>query len=227
MGFVLPDLVRVVVAIDPAASSGEDADETGIIVAGKDKEGRGYVLADLSDDYTPTEWARVAIAAYRAHGAEPDRCRDQQRRRDGREHDPRRRRERRLHRRSRLSRQGAMSANCNRPPGRSTRRISAKTRRLSAQRISAKTRRLSAQRLMTPLLITASARTILDRRILDERKLDVLNPSPPLRRATGSAFPRSYRPRQRDLRSDLPAGREAVKTTSRPEIDYTFAPLQR
>ena len=70
MGFVLPDLVRVVVAIDPAASSGEDADETGIIVAGKDKEGRGYVLADLSGHYTPTEWARVAIAAYRAHGAD-------------------------------------------------------------------------------------------------------------------------------------------------------------
>ena len=42
MGFVMPDLVRVVVAIDPAASSGEDADETGIIVAGKDKDSRQY-----------------------------------------------------------------------------------------------------------------------------------------------------------------------------------------
>src|SRR5580704_18010466 len=31
IGFVLPDLVRVVVAIDPAVNSGEDADETGII----------------------------------------------------------------------------------------------------------------------------------------------------------------------------------------------------
>ena len=67
MGFVLPDLVRVVVAIDPAASSGEDADETGIIVAGKDKEGRGYVLADLSGHYTPIEWARIACAAYKSH----------------------------------------------------------------------------------------------------------------------------------------------------------------
>jgi phage terminase large subunit-like protein len=37
IGFVLPDLVRVVVAIDPAASSGEDSDETGIIVAGKEQ----------------------------------------------------------------------------------------------------------------------------------------------------------------------------------------------
>jgi phage terminase large subunit-like protein len=32
IGFVLPDLMRVVVAIDPAVSSGEDSDETGIIV---------------------------------------------------------------------------------------------------------------------------------------------------------------------------------------------------
>jgi phage terminase large subunit-like protein len=70
IGFVLPDLVRVVVAIDPAASSGEDSDETGIIVAGKDKHSRGYVLADLSGRYTPIEWARIAVAAYKAHGAD-------------------------------------------------------------------------------------------------------------------------------------------------------------
>ena len=66
MGFVLPDLVRIAVAIDPAATSGEDADETGIIVAGKDKEGRGYVLADLSGHHTPIEWARIAVAPIRA-----------------------------------------------------------------------------------------------------------------------------------------------------------------
>lgn len=70
MGFRLPDLIRIVVAIDPAATSGEDADETGIIVAGKDAQGRGYVLADLSGHYTPTEWARTAIAAYRSHNAD-------------------------------------------------------------------------------------------------------------------------------------------------------------
>ena len=77
MGFVLPDLVRVVVAIDPAASSGEDADETGIIVAGKDKEGRGYVLADLSGHYTPTEWARIAVRRLQEPRCRPDRRRDQ------------------------------------------------------------------------------------------------------------------------------------------------------
>jgi phage terminase large subunit-like protein len=54
------------VAIDPAVSTGEDADETGIIVAGKDANGHGYVLADQSARYAPTEWARTAIALYRA-----------------------------------------------------------------------------------------------------------------------------------------------------------------
>jgi predicted phage terminase large subunit-like protein len=66
----VPDLVRIVVAIDPATTSGEDADETGIIVAGKDAEGRGYVLADRSGHYTPTEWAQAAIALYRQHKAD-------------------------------------------------------------------------------------------------------------------------------------------------------------
>src|SRR4051794_9895723 len=33
-----PHLARIVVAIDPAATSGEDADETGIVVVGKDHQ---------------------------------------------------------------------------------------------------------------------------------------------------------------------------------------------
>ncbi len=67
---VTPVLVRVVVAIDPAASSKEGADETGIIVAGKDEDGRGWVLADASGRYQPMEWAKTAISAYRTHGAD-------------------------------------------------------------------------------------------------------------------------------------------------------------
>src|SRR5271156_6629460 len=66
----IPDLVRIVVAIDPAVSTGEDADESGIIVAGKDADGHGYVLADQSARYAPTEWARTAIALYRQHKAD-------------------------------------------------------------------------------------------------------------------------------------------------------------
>ena len=50
-------------AIDPAATSGEDADETGIIVVGKDHQGHGYVLADASGRHQPVEWAKIAVAA--------------------------------------------------------------------------------------------------------------------------------------------------------------------
>ena len=42
----------------------------GIIVAGKDEQGQGWVLADMSGRYPPTEWAKTAIAAYRAHRAD-------------------------------------------------------------------------------------------------------------------------------------------------------------
>jgi predicted phage terminase large subunit-like protein len=66
----VPELTRVVVAIDPAVTSGDDADETGIIVAGRDRNGDGYVLGDLSGRYQPIEWARRAVSAYRTHGAD-------------------------------------------------------------------------------------------------------------------------------------------------------------
>jgi phage terminase large subunit-like protein len=59
-----PDLKRIVVAIDPAASSNEDSDETGIIVAGQGIDGDWYVLADRSGIFAPDEWAKRAIAAY-------------------------------------------------------------------------------------------------------------------------------------------------------------------
>lgn len=59
---------RVVVAIDPAASAGETADETGIVCAGvaldSDKIRRGYVLEDCSVRGSPEEWARAAVAAF-------------------------------------------------------------------------------------------------------------------------------------------------------------------
>ncbi len=59
----LPDLVKVVVAVDPAVTSGEDSDETGIVVVGVDRAGFGYVLDDLSGRYTPVEWAQRVVAA--------------------------------------------------------------------------------------------------------------------------------------------------------------------
>jgi phage terminase large subunit-like protein len=65
-----PQLTRIVVAIDPAVSTGEDSDETGIVVAGIGQDNHGYVLEDLSGKYSPTEWARRAVAAYHIHKAD-------------------------------------------------------------------------------------------------------------------------------------------------------------
>lgn len=65
-----PPLIRVVVAIDPAVTATDEADETGIIVAGRDSYGHAWVLADTSGRYQPIEWARTAISAYRAHRAD-------------------------------------------------------------------------------------------------------------------------------------------------------------
>jgi phage terminase large subunit-like protein len=65
-----PALRRIIVAIDPAVTSGEGADETGIIVAGIGADGHGYVLDDLSGRFAPVEWARRAVDAYRRHQAD-------------------------------------------------------------------------------------------------------------------------------------------------------------
>jgi phage terminase large subunit-like protein len=66
----VPELQRIVVAVDPAVSSHEGSDETGIIVVGKDDRGHGYVLEDLSGRYAPDDWARAAISAYHRHSAD-------------------------------------------------------------------------------------------------------------------------------------------------------------
>lgn len=62
---VQPDLRRIVVAVDPPVTSGEDADECGIIVAGKKADGDAVVLADRSiQGLSPAKWAARAVAAY-------------------------------------------------------------------------------------------------------------------------------------------------------------------
>lgn len=64
------DMVRVVVSVDPAVTSGEDSDETGIIVTGKDEFGHAYVIEDCSVKGSPDEWGRVAVEAFRRHQAD-------------------------------------------------------------------------------------------------------------------------------------------------------------
>jgi phage terminase large subunit-like protein len=75
-----PPMVRIVVAMDPAATSGDEADEMGIVVAGlgtaylPDKNGfqkrHGYAIDDLSGRMPPIEAARRAVKAYHEHKAD-------------------------------------------------------------------------------------------------------------------------------------------------------------
>lgn len=65
-----PSLARIVVAIDPAVSSNEQSDETGIIVGGVDAKRQGYVLEDASGRYSPRDWALKAIALFDKYKAD-------------------------------------------------------------------------------------------------------------------------------------------------------------
>ncbi|MEX2440084.1 MAG: terminase family protein [Actinomycetota bacterium] len=66
----IPDMKRIVVAIDPAVTSGEDADETGIVVAGSGVDGHGYVLADRTCRLSPDGWASRGVVAFHEFGAD-------------------------------------------------------------------------------------------------------------------------------------------------------------
>ncbi len=63
----VPDLLRVVVAVDPSGSNGNtgnDNDDIGIVVAGLGIDGRWYVLADRSCNLSPAGWGRRAVDAF-------------------------------------------------------------------------------------------------------------------------------------------------------------------
>lgn len=76
---LLDQLRRVMVAIDPAATHGEGADDTGIVVVARGPHwgdrcklweatgrcpGHGYVLDDLTCHVPPHQWAQIAVGAY-------------------------------------------------------------------------------------------------------------------------------------------------------------------
>lgn len=65
-----PDLQRVVISIDPAASDNENSDSTGIIAVGIDKNEEAYVLEDATMRGKPLEWAARAIQLYRRYKAD-------------------------------------------------------------------------------------------------------------------------------------------------------------
>ncbi|MEW6223181.1 MAG: terminase family protein [Chloroflexota bacterium] len=84
-----PDLVRVVVAVDPEATSSEDSAETGILVVGMGivpahpvtdpalaeahppvRHLHGFVLEDATLRGTPREWGSAAVTAYHRNRAD-------------------------------------------------------------------------------------------------------------------------------------------------------------
>lgn len=69
----IPDMVRVVVAVDPSGSGDEDNadnDAIGIVVAGLGTDGNAYVLEDCTVKAGPATWGRVATDAFERHEAD-------------------------------------------------------------------------------------------------------------------------------------------------------------
>lgn len=68
----MPDMLRVVVALDPSGTSGneDDGDSVGIVVAGRGVDGRAYVMADRTCQLSPAGWGRRAVAAYHEFNAD-------------------------------------------------------------------------------------------------------------------------------------------------------------
>lgn len=61
---------RTVVAIDPATSSSDSSDETGIVVASEFADKLYSVDGDYSGRFSPMDWAKKAIRAYNDHNAD-------------------------------------------------------------------------------------------------------------------------------------------------------------
>lgn len=69
-----PRMVRVVVAVDPSGTSGEDeegaGDAVGIVAAGLGIDGLYYILADDTCNLPPSGWSQAAVNCYRHWGAD-------------------------------------------------------------------------------------------------------------------------------------------------------------
>lgn len=73
----LPDFNRIVIAVDPAVSTGKASNETGIMACGRaaisgrnGMEQHGYLLEDQSGRWTPLEWATRTVEMYKRHKAD-------------------------------------------------------------------------------------------------------------------------------------------------------------
>ena len=66
-----PDMLRIVVAVDPPASSGEKANACGIVCVGLGRDGRCYVLDDASvKRMRPLQWAKRVVELFEMREAD-------------------------------------------------------------------------------------------------------------------------------------------------------------
>jgi len=65
-----PELIRIVIAVDPAVTSNDGSDETGIVVCGLGEDMHCYVLEDRTGRYTPNGWATVVCRLYNKYKAD-------------------------------------------------------------------------------------------------------------------------------------------------------------
>jgi predicted phage terminase large subunit-like protein len=69
----LPDMQRIVVAVDPSGSGdvdNADNDAIGIVIAGLGTDGNAYVLEDCTVKAGPATWGNIATTAYERHQAD-------------------------------------------------------------------------------------------------------------------------------------------------------------
>lgn len=62
---ISPAMVRIVVGVDPATTSGEKSDFTGIVVAGRSQDGHLYVLEDATMKGSPRACMSKAVQCFR------------------------------------------------------------------------------------------------------------------------------------------------------------------
>lgn len=66
-----PELTRIVVAVDPSGTDGQDeGDDIGIIAAGRGVDGKMYVLEDATCQMSPAGWGGVTVSLYKKIGAD-------------------------------------------------------------------------------------------------------------------------------------------------------------
>ena len=65
----IPDLKAIVVGLDPNVSKTKTSDEAGIVVCASGHNGHYYVLKDSSAKYSPEQWCRASIGAYKTFEA--------------------------------------------------------------------------------------------------------------------------------------------------------------